>query len=277
MGCIMTDIAPARSRFDYAGLARPNLPAAGAPASVPPLISVVTAEPRPDDAELLHSSNGRAEWIAAELVKAGAVFDGKVHVPQAKKLAKKAGAVEPITLSALKAIVSITLREMPRVEAQCFPPEVVLAAIEGGPHSASQLQLEQGARLITRMVSYYWSAVAKAYPEAWDDRHGFILWQSFGLTALSKFGGRIIQERVDEREIMPQYFDTALAAVAARMPLDIADFAGVSSQAGANQVYSMLLEANSEHGAAFTELVDSLAQTIDWGKAASAPSPLPFG
>ncbi len=166
---------------------------------------------------------------------------------------------------------------MPRVEAQCFPPEVVLAAIEGGPHSASQLQLEQGARLITRMVSYYWSAVAKAYPEAWDDRHGFILWQSFGLTALSKFGGRIIQERVDEREIMQQYFDTALAAVAARMPLDVADFAGVSSQAGANQVYSMLLEANSEHGAAFTELVDSLAQTIDWGKAASAPSPLPFG
>jgi len=272
----MTDIS-ARPRFDYAGLARPTLPADGAPASVPPLISVVTAEPRPDDAELLHSSLGRAEWIAAELVKPGAVFDGKVHVPQAKKTAKKAGAVEPITFSALKAIVSITLREMPRVESQCFDPAVVLAAIEGGPHSASQLQLEQGARLITRLVSYYWSSVAKAWPEAWDDRHGFILWQSFGLTALSRFGGRIIQERVDEREIMQQYFDTAIAAVAARMTLDVADFEGFSSQTGANQVYAMLMEANSEHGAAFTELVDQLASDIDWGKAASAPSPLPFG
>jgi len=105
MGCIMTDIAPARSRFDYAGLARPNLPAAGAPASVPPFISVVTAEPRPDDAELLHSSNGRAEWIAAELVKAGAAFDGKVHLPQTKTRPRRPEPVEPITLSALKAIV----------------------------------------------------------------------------------------------------------------------------------------------------------------------------
>lgn len=272
----MTDIAPARPRTRLEGSARPTYSIDDA-APVFTIATVATVEPRPDDAELLHSSGGRAEWIAAELVKPGAVFDGKVHLPSSKKNAKRAGAVEPITYSALKAIISITMREMPRVEAQCFPPEVVLAAIEGGPHSASQLQLEQGARLLTRLVSYYWTSVATAFAEAWDDRHGYILWQSFGLTAVSRFGGRIIQERVDEREIMQQYFDTALAAVAARMPLDVADFAGVSSQAGANQVYSMLLEANSEHGAAFTELVDSLAQTIDWGKAASAPSPLPFG
>lgn len=271
----MTDIAPARPRTDLAGLARPEMPADGLPAALPPF-TVVTAEPRPDDAELLHSSLGRAEWIAAELVKPGGVFEGKVHVPQAKS-SKKAGAVEPITFSALKAIVSITLREMPRVEMQCFDPGVVLAAMEGGPHSASQLQLEQGARLITRLVSYYWGAVAKAWPEAWDDRHSYILWQSFGLTGLSRFGGRVIQERVDEREIMRQYFDTAISAVAARMTLDTADFEGFSSQTGANQVFQMLMEANNEHGAAFTELVDSLVIDIDWGKAASAPSPLPFG
>ena len=276
MGCTMTDFMPAPPRTDLAGLARPTLASPDAPAAVPPYLSVVTAEPRPDDAELLHSSLGRAEWIALDLVKPGGVFDGKVHITSAKS-AKRAGAVEPITFSALKAIVSITLREMPRVEQQCFDPGVVLAAIEGGPHSVSQLQLEQGARLVTRLVSYYWGAVAKAWPEAWDDRHGFILWQSFGLTGLSRFGGRIIQERVDEREIMQQYFDTALAAVAARMPLDAADFDGFSSQTGANQVFSMLMEANSAHGAAFTELVDQLAGDIDWGKAASAPSPLPFG
>lgn len=272
----MTDIAFARSRDEFAGLARPTLPLNGSPAAVPPF-TVRTVDPRPEDAELLHSSTGRAEWVAAELVKPGAPFDGKVHVPQARKTAKKAGAVEPITFSALKAIVAITLREMPRVEAQCFDPGVVLEAMEDGPHSAAQLQLEQGARLMTRLVGYYWSSVARAYPEAWDDRHGHILWQSFGLTALSRFGGRIIQERVDEREIMQQYFDTALAAVATRMSLEAVDFPGAASQAGANQVYTMLLEANSEHGAAFTQLIDSLASDIDWGKAASAPSPLPFG
>ena len=51
-------------------------------------------------------------------------------------------------------------------EQQCFDPGVVLAAIEGGPHSVSQLQLEQGARLVTRLVSYYWGAVAKACQKA---------------------------------------------------------------------------------------------------------------
>lgn len=46
---------------------------------------------------------------------------------------------------------------------------------------------------------------------------------------------------------------------------------------GANRVYTMLLEADSEHEAELTELVDSLANGFDRGKAASAPSPLPFG
>lgn len=275
----MTDLASARSRtadIFSAAAVRPLYRVDDAsPVFSVPTVATVTA--RPEDAELLHSSRGRAEWVSTELVAPGAVFDGKVHLPSTKKNAKKAGAVEPITLSALKAVLAITMREMPRVEAQCFPPEVVLAAIEGGPHSAAQLQLEQGARLLTRLVSYYWTAVRRAFGEAWDDRHGFILWQSFGLTAVSRFGGRIIQERVDEREIMQSYFDTALAAVASRVSLADEHFVGFASQAGANQVYTLLIEASSAHGATFTELVDSLANGFDWGKAASVPSPLPFG
>lgn len=208
---------------------------------------------------LLLTSTGRALWIAEELIKPGEVFAEKVFTGGSKTGTKKAqGYIPPIKISTLKSAIQTTLREAAKLEANSFPTQLVAEAMTGDSESPAYKQLERNAYLVKELLSRYWAAVRDAFPEAWQDRSGYILLQSIGLTAFSQLAAEVIQELVDEKAYEPEDFAVALKQIAGKVALDKERYAGLAGLSGAKQVFLRLVEAKDTDEAAYQEMLRNM-------------------
>lgn len=208
---------------------------------------------------LLLNTPGRALWLAEELIKPGEVFADKVFTGGSKAGTKKSqGYIPPIKISTLKTSVQTTLRDASKLEANSFPIQLISDASQSESESAQYKQLERNAYLVKELLSRYWIAVREAFPQAWQDRSGYILLQSIGLTAFSQLGARVIEELVDDKSYEQSDFNVVLAQIASKVSLEKDRFAGLAGLSGAKQVFLRLVEAKDANEAAFTEMLRNL-------------------
>ena len=221
---------------------------------------------RPHDLDQLLSEEGLSEWIANELTRPGAVLStsNDASTPLDHQ------ASPALTVSEIAMMVGSTLREASTVIARIVPAELQTEARVSGVGSEQHARLEQGARLIARLVAYYWAAVRDAFPAAWGDRDGHVLWSGEGHIAFSRLAAEVIEARVERHEILPTYFDASLATVAARVSLARADRALLTAHPVADQLYADLVSAL--RGADASLPPGRFASSAPWDSAASAVS-----
>jgi DGQHR domain-containing protein len=193
--------------------------------------------------KLLNSEAGRALWLARELSESGHAFEGKVFFGGSPKGPKaEHGVVPPIRINTLKGAIQATLREAQQLEVEFLFNGVVPGTVDE-PVEVS----EDAAAQVLLLLDRYWSAVKKAFPTAWDDRRGYILLQSIGITAFSRLAADVIQEQVFEKQKVAQSdFDLVLQTISDKVSLSRDAFPGIAGLAGAKVVYQRLLSAKSQ-------------------------------
>lgn len=221
---------------------------------------------RPDDLERLLEDDGLAGWITDELMRPGAVLS-----PTA---IDDAPAAPAIGRTAITTMMRHTLRDARPLVERFLPAELRAEAALVGAGSPQHARLEQGARLLARLIAHYWSAVRAVYPAAWVDRDAFILFSSEGLTAFSRLGAAVVTARVHRHEIMPDYFVAAMSAVAERVPLDRSARPALAPHPAADQLLAELLAAL--RGADADAEAARFPVSAPWGSTAS-PMSAPWG
>ncbi len=214
---------------------------------------------RPDDLERLLDDDGLAAWIADELMTPGAVLS-----PTA---IDDAPAAPAIGRTAITTMMRHTLRDAHPLVARFLPVELRAEAALSGAGTAAHARLEQGARLLARLIAHYWAAVRTAYPQAWSDRDGHLLFSREGLTALSRFGAEVITARVSRHEILPEYFVSAMQPVAERVPLARASRPALAPHPAADQLLAELVAAL--RGADAETAAGQFPVRATWGSTAS--------
>jgi DGQHR domain-containing protein len=181
-----------------------------------------TIQIRTTEAEVLRTHpQHRALWLASELIKPGRAFENKVFMGGAREGAKKLGLAPPIRINSLKSTLQLQLRSSPRVAAQFKDePEVLL-----------------------RIVDNFWKAVAKTFPEAWNNKRDFILLQAIGLGAFAKFGGALLDKCFEEEAVDEADFERYLAPVANSVSLARSEYPGIAGAGGQQLVADRLLNA----------------------------------
>lgn len=208
---------------------------------------------------LLLNAPGRALWLAEELIKPGEVFADKVFTGGSKIGTKKSqGYIPPIKISTLKNAVQTTLRDAVTLEANSFPMALIAEAHQSESESPQYKQLERNAYLVKELLSRYWISVREAFPQAWQDRSGYILLQSIGLTAFSQLGAKVIEELVDQKKYEQADFNVVLSQIASKVSLEKDRFAGQAGLSGAKQVFLRLVEAKDTNEAAFAEMLRNM-------------------
>lgn len=217
---------------------------------------------RPDDLERLLEDDGLAGWITDELMRPGAVLSPTAidDTPAAPAIGR----------AAITTMVRHTLRDARPLVERFLPAELRAEAALAGAGTEAHARLEQGARLLARLMAHYWSAVRTVYPAAWVDRDGCVLFSSEGLTALSRLGAAVVTARVDRHEIMPAYFVQALQPVAERVPLERAGRPDLAPHPAADQLLAELLAAL--RGADAEAEAAHFPVSAPWGSTASPSS-----
>lgn len=206
--------------------------------------------------ELLLDTKYRALWLANELSQAGEVFAGKVFAGGSKTgIKKEQGYVPPLKISTLANAIHTTLKEASKLELLAFPSELVDAARHStGQDSDAYRQLEENANMVKILLSNYWSAVRDTFPEAWQDRNGYILLQAIGLSAFSQFGARVIEDQMEAKAVALSDFVTTLLPVSKSVSLEKSQYEGYAGLSGAKVVFQRLLSAKDSDKAAFEEI-----------------------
>lgn len=205
---------------------------------------------------LLLQPNERALWLAYELNKPGKIFENMVFLGGATAGIRKAhGQIPPLRISSLKTGIGHTLQNAPSFTAKCFPTQLVAEAELGGIDSPKFGELESNAKFASLLLDRYWRAVKKAYPTAWQDKQNYVLLQSVGFGALSKFAGVVIEDLVENSKVEQADFDSVLKKISMVVTLEKSQYEGIAGLAGVQKVYTELLEAQDDSGANWQVLV----------------------
>ena len=88
----------------------------------------------------------------------------------------------------------------------------------------------------------YWKAIAKTFPEAWNDKKNFILLQSIGLNGFAEFGGAVIDRAGENVEV--DDFAEVLEGIKSKRSLERTEYVGIAGAGGGNdEVARRLREA----------------------------------
>lgn len=180
---------------------------------------------------------GRPLWISQRLLGNGGAFAGKVYKGGGKSGYKQTGLpIPPVTLASLKTAINKTLSSSDQLEA------IKIVKPENDELTNLVETYEARAQLINR----FWLAVAKAYPEAWQDKKNYVLLQSIGLSAMSKLAGKVIDEGIRSKKATQSDFDIMLKHVASLVNLKKENFEGIAGESGANVVFKQLFDAMND-------------------------------
>jgi hypothetical protein len=94
---------------------------------------------------------------------------------------------------------------------------------------------------ILNIVDNFWKAVARVFPEEWNDKKNFILLQSIGLNGFGEFAGTVIDRAGDN--VSEDDFAQVLTSVKPEIRLEREAHPGVAGAGGASQIAKMLLDA----------------------------------
>lgn len=197
---------------------------------------------------LLLDDKKRSLYIAMQLTEPNGAFAGMVfHGGSKTGVKRETGGVPPIRLNALRGAVQQSLSLMRTLELQLV--------YDGDP---DQTQVsEEGVLMLTILLDRYWKAVAHAYPEAWQDRKGYILLQAIGLNAFSRLAAEVITRAAEEGKTEQADFNLVLDHVSKKVQLDRDLYPGLAGLAGARVIADKLATAMDQDFSA-TKLKASL-------------------
>ncbi len=179
---------------------------------------------------LLETPKGRPLWLANKLTEPGRAFEDMVFFGGATAGVKRSGdGVPPVRINSLKTTLTTQVKAAPVAEANFGDkPQVLL-----------------------QLLDNYWKAVARVFPDAWADKHNYILLQSIGLGAFALLGGELIDRCIQEGKFTVDDFAHYLEVVRERVPLDRTDpsWAGVAGAGGAKVVARALIRAAEPNAA----------------------------
>lgn len=209
--------------------------------------------------DLLSGDNPKKDWalwIAKQLTGTGMPFEGLVFFGGSKRGVKSAGLKPILKINALRDTVRYSIDDV--VERQFFiidPTRAALMTIE-----EREKERKSDAQLFTLLLERYWSAVRKAFPEAWQDKREFILFQSIGQMAFGSLAARVIAIAIVEGKFEQSYFDAVMATIAKKIDLSHANPAweGVAGAVGGKKVLKALEAAINLPGANIKQLKDTL-------------------
>jgi DGQHR domain-containing protein len=210
---------------------------------------------------LLLNGQTRPLWFAKRLVESGEIFNNVVFTGGAKKgVVEALGYTPPINLALLKSMVAQTLRGLDPIVVSQMPPELLARA-----HTDKDglKELVDNAQLLKTLISRFWTAVKKNYPEAWQDtkKVKYILFQSIGAIGLSQLAPVVINELVEKQTVKQEDFDSAISHVRnGGITLEKTNYAGLAGLAGARKVYEGLLEAKVAGGTGLTGVMGDLIE-----------------
>jgi len=209
---------------------------------------------KPSD-QLLGTESGAALWIADNLAGTGQPFENLVFYGGDKKGFKDMGQqVPPIKINALKSAVLTTLRDSKQM------------ALDAEDTSIDEMSK---SKMKLNLLSRYWNAVKKAFPDAWQDKKSYILLQAIGLNAFSRLGAVVIDELMEKQTPEPSEFDLILKHVASKVDLHRDNWLGMAGLAGAKQVFNELYKAkNSDYNMTvlMEKLLDKEVSPLDNGQ-----------
>jgi hypothetical protein len=88
----------------------------------------------------------------------------------------------------------------------------------------------------------YWKAVAKTFPEAWQDKRNYILLQTIGLGGFAIYGATIIDEAYEHELASLDDFIELLRPIAG-VSLHREEYRGIAGAGGAREVAHRLIAA----------------------------------
>jgi DGQHR domain-containing protein len=166
----------------------------------------------------------RPLWVAAQLSEPGFAFEDMVSMGgSVQEYKDQFGTNPPLKINTLKAAVKLTLS------------------------TSSQLTItyKDKPEIVLSLINKFWLAVREIMPEAWTDKKNFILLETVGLMAFSKWAGSLIELAVEKGQSGVDFFKPYILAVKSTVPLAKAENAGLAGAAGQKVVYEKLILAVS--------------------------------
>ena len=198
------------------------------------------------DSLLLREAD-RPLWFAQKISDGDYVFCDRIFFGGSKQGVKeKLGYVPPITLKQLETSMKLSLSELGGFINEFMPSQI--EAAKGSEEAAEEL-VSQATKVLS-VINMYWTAVSKAYPEAWAENAGkkkYILFESIGLSAFSRYCGTLMIELMNTGYTQ-EAFDLQLKQLAAAFPLEKGEFEGIAGGGGATKVFQQLIVARNDDG-----------------------------
>jgi DGQHR domain-containing protein len=160
-----------------------------------------------------------SEWLGFQLTRRDRAFADIAFVGGSKTGAKEAGKSLRVTLSAIRAAAALMVRHSNTLQ----------KTLVGQPDA------------ILNIIDNFWKAVARVFPEAWNDKKNFILLQSIGLNGFAEFAGTVIDRA--GASVSEDDFVQVLESVKSGIRLEREAHPGVAGAGGASQIAKMLLDA----------------------------------
>jgi DGQHR domain-containing protein len=206
--------------------------------------------------QLLLEPKSTPLWFAELLSEDGRVFSDRVYKGGSKQgLKEKYGFVPPLTLQQLKESLKLTLDEL-----GTFLDTALEARHDAKNSEESAEALVKQAGELGVAIERYWIAVSKAFPDAWQENSGskkFILFQSIGLNAFSRYAGRVILD-LSKTGLTQENFDRRLEKLAHSFDIEKTNFEGIAGGGGAARVLTELLRALDSDDSSFRYALKNL-------------------
>lgn len=220
-----------------------------------------------DGDKLLLDSKTRPLWFAKKLTADGAVFSDVVFKGGAKGgVRQQKGFVPPLNLATLKSMVAETLKKLEAEFNQVVSADLLDRAIAG--EKEAMQQVVKYADMFLKLQGYYWSAIKTVYSDAWQDhkKRQYVLFQSVGTLALSRFGGDLIADLMNKGRATPGDFVTEVNKLLnAGLTLSKAPYEGFAGLAGATRVYSDIQSKYKEGSTGFRNIQHLLEEEFKSG------------
>ena len=217
-----------------------------------------------DGDRLLLDAKTRPLWFAKKMAFPPGVFSDVIYQGGSKSgVRKEKGFVPPVTLAQLKSMVGETLKKLDSEFNQVVSAELLEKAVLGDKEAMQQIVVSAGGFL--KLQTYFWEAVKTVYAEAWQDhkKRAFVLFQSVGIVALSRFAGDLISDLMPQERVRPNDFKHEIQELRnAGLTLDKGEYVGLAGLAGANKIYNDIHQKYADGNQGFLKIQHLLQDEV---------------
>jgi hypothetical protein len=207
------------------------------------LMDAFVAELFPDY-QLLADPKLRLSWFTHKLSEPGMALEGIVNPGgDAKGAKQKFGKVGPLKANSVSTAIGVTFKAMDHLFPQVFPKEIPGEKKEEDSTEIASEMLARAETLLS-LLNQFWLAVKKAYPEAWNDRKKFYIFENIGLTGLSMLAGQLIDDLVRDKNVDQQTFNHLLSTISKEVTFAKEEKPeGIAGAGGGKMIGELLLNA----------------------------------